>query len=196
MGRGIYGCTGCKGTFTRKGNADRHNFNIHGEMAIVYNIKTDKISDKRKTNKKFSSPITEEDVITNNRQISNPYDKGLEGFDFSDPNSELNKNADEEKMFKIFEKISPFIDELDSLLSIYKPHPERIKILSNVISYSLISSNPVLSLKDTIRFYRSTIGIKKTLGFVSMSNNITQDQAKEMLKTIILAAPYSKNKFN
>ena len=57
------------------------------------------------------------------------------------------------KVFKIFEKISPLIDELDTLLSKYKPDPERIKILSDVISYSLMSSNPVRSLKDTISFY-------------------------------------------
>jgi hypothetical protein len=55
-------------------------------------------------------------------------------------------------MFKIFEEISPFSDELDTLLSKYKPDPERIKIFSDVISYSLISSNPVSSLKETIRF--------------------------------------------
>jgi hypothetical protein len=42
-------------------------------------------------------------------------------------------------MFKIFEKISPFIDELDTILSKYKPDPTRTKILSDVISYSLMT---------------------------------------------------------
>jgi hypothetical protein len=42
-------------------------------------------------------------------------------------------------MFKIFEKISPFTDELDTPLSKYKPDPKRIKILLDVISYSLMT---------------------------------------------------------
>ncbi len=79
------------------------------------------------------------------------------------------------------------------LLTKYKPNPERIKILSDVTGLSLMTSNPVRSLKDTIKSYRTTMGIKKASAFVAASNNITPDQAKEMLKTIILAAPYSRN---
>jgi hypothetical protein len=56
MGKALYGCTGCKGTFSRKGNADRHNFNIHGEMAIVYNIKITRYQVKEKQTKIFHRP--------------------------------------------------------------------------------------------------------------------------------------------
>ncbi len=59
-----------------------------------------------------------------------------------------------------------------------------------------MTSNLVRSLKDTIRHYRITIGIKKAVAFIGTSKNITQDQAKEMLKTIILEEPYSRKKFN
>jgi hypothetical protein len=44
--------------------------------------------------------------------------------------------------------------------------------------------------------HRSTKGIKKASGFVTLSQNIPLEQAQLMLKSIILAAPYSKNKFN
>ena len=148
-------------------------------MATVYNIKNGKILDKKKSNKNFSSSLTKADDIANTIRIPNPHYNNPEGFDFSDSNLELNKNTDEQKMFKIFEKISPFIDELDTLLSKYKPDAERIKILSDVISYSLMTSNPVRSLKEAIRHYRITIGIKKALAFVGTSKNITQIRQKK-----------------
>ncbi len=59
-----------------------------------------------------------------------------------------------------------------------------------------MSSNPVHSIKDMINLHRSTMGIKKASGFVALTHKIPLDQAQLMLKTIILAAPYSKNKFN
>src|SRR3954465_15139971 len=37
MGKAIYKCTNCEQTFSRKWNAERHNAQIHDEMAIVYN---------------------------------------------------------------------------------------------------------------------------------------------------------------
>jgi hypothetical protein len=55
-----------------------------------------------------------------------------------------------------FEKISPLIDELDTQLSAYKTHEERIKILSEQIIFALSSSNTVHSLKDIINLHSST----------------------------------------
>jgi hypothetical protein len=88
------------------------------------------------------------------------------------------------------------IDKLDISLSKYRPNPERIKILLDIIIFSLMSLNPVHSLKDIIKFYRLIIGIKKASSFITASKKITPEQANEMLKTIILSTPYSKNKFN
>ena len=133
MGRGKYGCTMCKKTFPRRYNADRHNLQIHNEMAIVYNKENDEISNKCKVNK--SSPTLTTDT---------------------------NSKTDEEKIFKIFEKISPFIDELDVLLSTFDP-ANRIKILSDVITSSLISLNPVHSIKGYLNYYHSLIGINKSV---------------------------------
>jgi hypothetical protein len=41
---------GCKNTFGRKYNAERHNITIHNEMAVIYNKETDLVSNKRKIN--------------------------------------------------------------------------------------------------------------------------------------------------
>ncbi|HXS59962.1 MAG TPA: hypothetical protein VN703_04050 [Candidatus Sulfopaludibacter sp.] len=42
----------------------------------------------------------------------------------------------------------------------------------------------------------STKGIKKASRFVAFSHNISLDKAQSMLATIILTAPYSKNKID
>jgi hypothetical protein len=79
----------------------------------------------------------------------------------------MNKNMDIEIIFKIFEKISPLIDELDTQLSVYKIPEERIKILSESIIFALSSSTSVQTLKDIINLHRSTKGFKKASGLVA-----------------------------
>jgi hypothetical protein len=205
MGRPTYACTKCNKTFGRRYNADRHSLRKHDGMAIIFNKETNKISNKRKIkdySPSSSSPITttttttKTDANNNTKTIPDPHDNNREDF-FSNPNSKINNNTvNKEKIFRIFEKISPLIDELDLLLIKYKPDPERKKIISNVIGLSLATSNPVRSLKDTINYYRVTKVMEITTSYVAESQNITPNQAKEMLKSIILAATYSRDKFN
>ncbi|HEY0579561.1 MAG TPA: hypothetical protein VGC75_02535 [Candidatus Nitrosocosmicus sp.] len=201
-----YRCKVYKKKFGRRYNVDRHSLRKHDGMAIIFNKETNEISNKRKINdyspSPSSSPITTTTTTTkteannNIRTIPDPHDNNHEDF-FSNPDSKINNStADKEKIFRIFEKISPLIDELDLLLLKHKPDPERKQILSNVIGLSLATSTPVRSLKDTINFYRVTKGMEKATSYVAESQNITPNQAKEMLKSIILAVPYSRDKFN
>lgn len=74
--------------------------------------------------------------------VSKPYYDLLKDFDFEDQTTEINKDTDIEKIYKI-EKISPLIDELATQLSLYKTHEERTKILSESIIFALSSANPV-----------------------------------------------------
>ncbi len=201
MGREPYVCTTCNRTFSRKNNAERHNKSIHDEMSVIFNKDTGWRSDKTKENKSsfplsFSSSRTPTHATTHNDTIPSsgiPYLNNLEDLNFGIPDPEINIKTDDEKFFEIFEKISPLIDELDKLLS-FKPNQERIKMLSDAIIFALMSSNPVHSLKDTISILRSINGIKKASGFVALANNIPLNQAKEMVTTMILSAPYTKNK--
>jgi hypothetical protein len=196
MARKIFECTNCKKTFSRKYNADRHNIAIHNEMAVIYNKETDWVSNKRKINVPSSSTISLESDNNNSTKIPKPNNTNLNDFEYRDPYSKIAK-TDEEKVYKIFEKISPLIDELDTLLiSTYIQNINRTQILASVIISSLTSQNPVKFIKNQINFYRSFIGIKKASGFVALTQNIPLEQAQLMLKSIILAAPYSKNKFN
>lgn len=222
MGKDAYRCTGCTKTFSRKSNAERHNRLIHNEMAIVFNKESGWRSIKNKESKSpsptsssspaFPSPSSSKTITDANKNnndntippppppppIPNPFQNNLKDFNVSSiPYPEIDKyTSDEDKFFKIFEKISPLIDDLDTLLSAYTSHDERNKILSEIIISALMSSNPVRSLKNTINMHRSIMAIKKASGFVAFSHKIPPAQAHLMLKTIILAAPYSKNKFN
>jgi hypothetical protein len=192
MVKNAYACTGCKKTFGRKYNAERHNIRIHNEMAVIYNKETGWVSNKRKTNENLqhdfssSSPppsstsppqssstlstpfsstttATSSSDIDNKKTVSKPYQDFLKDFNFENHNSETNDIIDIEKIFKIFEKISPLIDDFDTQLTAYKIPEERIKILSESIIFALSSSNPVRSLKDIIKSHHSIKGIKKRL---------------------------------
>ena len=83
---------------------------------------------------------------------------------------------------------------MDSLLLAFNPK-NRKDILSNVIVSSLTSLNPVSALKDHINFFRTLIGIEKTSTIIANSQNISKVEAKEVLRSFISSAPYSKNKF-
>jgi hypothetical protein len=178
MARKIFECTNCKKTFSRKYNADRHNIAIHNEMAVIYNKETDWVSNKRKINVPSSSTISLESDNNNSTKIPKPNNTNLNDFEYRDPYSKIAK-TDEEKVYKIFEKISPLIDELDTLLiSTYIQNINRTQILASVIISSLTSQNPVKFIKKHINFYRSFIRIKKASGFVALTQNIPLEQGQ------------------
>ena len=206
MGKEPYVCTTCNRTFSRKNNAERHNRSLHDEMAVIFNKDTGWRSDKTKENKSsftlsLSSSKTPTDATTHNDTIPSsrvPYPNNLEDLNIGITDPEIDIKIDDEKFFEIFGKISPLIDELDTLLSEYKSHEERINILSDGIILALMSPNPIRSLKDTINLHRLYKGVTKASGFVALSKNIPPAKAQLMLKAMVLSAPYSKNenKFN
>ena len=107
-----------------------------------------------------------------------------------------NENKDDQLVFKIIGKISPYIDTLDSpLLSRYPENKDRIKILSSLLITSLTTSNPIKFIKEQINFFRSLIAMKKSISLISYYYNIEPKQARETLKGLVLSAHYSKNKF-
>ena len=209
MGRGIYGCTKCKKTFPRRYNAERHNKSIHDEMAIVFNKDTGWRSDTTKEIKSQSSPFPSSSISSSKTPTDStkyndtipssrvPY-PNLEELHVGIPNPEINIKTDDEKFFEIFGKISPLIEDLDTLLSTYKSPDEKIKMVSEGIILALMSSNPVRTLKDIINLHRLNKGITKAVAFIAKSKNITPEQAQSMLKAMVMTAPYSKNenKFN
>jgi len=204
-----YACTSCKKTFSRKFNAERHNKIVHDEMAIIYNKETDWISNIKKpylgssdtidhTIKSTSLPSTLKSDRNNDTAISNQkYNNKIKDLYKDDElNFDINENKDDQLVFKIIGKISPYIDTLDSLLlSRYSDNDDRIKILSFILISSLTTSNPIDFIKEQISFFRSMIAMKKSISLITYYYNIEPKQARETLKGLVLSAPYSKNKF-
>lgn len=192
MGRDLYGCTGCKKTFGRRYNAERHNKKVHDEMAIVYDNKTNLVSDKRTMASKRASiagpdsmDIGEKADRFNNNSLKTTY-----------PGPSTDKgNDDEDKILKIFGKMLPLIEELDKLL-LDAPPAKRIDTVAGIIMSSLMSSNPFKAMRGAIDFQNSIKGMKNASYFVAASNKIPTAQAQELLRSSILSAPYFKNRLD
>src|SRR3989337_160833 len=105
MGKAIYGCTSCRKTFSRKYNAERHNKDIHNEMAVIYNKENDWVSKKRIIDNVAASTVGATSILTtaaeNNTENKNnktmaevkPQNTNFTFKDFAH-NSEGNSGAD------------------------------------------------------------------------------------------------------
>ncbi len=123
MGKAIYRCTNCKKTFGRKYNAERHNTDIHYEMAVIYNKENDWVSNKGKTDNVAAwtvaaTPIsriaTENNTEYNNNNKTMAEEKSqhlkfnIKNFSYnSEGNSGADTNVDNklDKLLKFFEKL-------------------------------------------------------------------------------------------
>lgn len=213
MGKAIYRCTNCKKTFGRKYNAERHNRDMHNELAVIYAKENGWVSNKRKTgiiipeptteNTPTSATATDSKIAYNNNTIAekrsqNPNFNLKDFVNKNDGSSDTNtgENTDVDKFFKFLEKLTILVDELDTLLRSYKTNMERTKILADTITLSLISPDPFKFIKDTISFHRIELGFEKASGYISLSENISPQQAKIKLKALAWNSPYFKRNLN
>ena len=90
----------------------------------------------------------------------------------------------------------PLVSELDTLLTSYKKPEERIKISSDTIIRSLLSSNPFNFIRDTISVHKAELGFIKASGVIALSENISPHQAKIKLKALAWNSPYFKRNQN
>jgi hypothetical protein len=162
-------------------------------MVIVYDDKTDWVSDKRETTNRKATQLSN----ANSMDIGNE----AHGFDSNAfkarhlESSTDKDNADEEKILRIFGKMLPLIEEFDNLL-LDIPHAERIDAVAQIIISSLMSSNPFKAMENAINFQKSIAGMKKASYFIAGWKKILPIQAQGLLRTAILNAPYFKTKLN
>jgi hypothetical protein len=140
-----------------------------------------------KTDKDMDNPISKQTYNNNNL-------KDLYKDDLDQDNDE---NKDDQLVFKIIGKMSPYLDTLDCLLLSRYPdnNDDRIKILSSILITSLTTSNPIKFIKEQINFLLSLIAMRKSISSISHYYNIEPKKARETLKGLVLSSPYSKNKF-
>ncbi len=175
-------------------------------MAIVYDDRTKRISDKRaiataKNNGETTTPSPNSHNINSDEMAQSFNTNAFKTRNYKPPppppSSSLvdGDETDEEKVLKVFGKILPLVEELDKLLLLSNlPHAERINTVAELIILSLSSSNPSKVIKNAINFHLSIAGMKKASFFVAASKRISTAQAQEMLRSTVLSSPYLKKK--
>lgn len=158
MAKSLYMCSICKQTFGRKSNAERHNRDIHSEMAGIYNSGNELVSDKRKTTTKNM----------NEKLLSKGFDINALRSKYSEPSAVDEDYEDENKILRVFGKMLPLIEELDNSLSDIS-HAKRIDMVAESIILSLSTTNPFKLMKKAIDFNHSIAGLKKASYVVAAS---------------------------
>jgi hypothetical protein len=193
MGRDLYSCTGCNKIFSRRYNAERHNKQVHDEMAVVYDNTTNRVSDKGTMAIKRASVAGSSSMDIGDK-AKDSFNANSLKTTYSESSTDKD-NDEEEKILKVLGKMLPLIGELDSLLADV-PAEKRIDTVGQIIMSSLMSSNPFKAMRDAINLHNSIKGMKKASYFVAESRKITPGQAQELLRLTILNAPYFKNKLD
>ncbi len=139
-------------------------------MAIVYDDKTDWVSDKRITTNREATQLSNANIMDIGKEAYS-FDSNAFKARYLDSSTDKD-NADEEKILRIFGKMLPLIEELDNLL-LDVPHAERIDAVAQIIISSLMSSNPFKLMENAINFQKSIAGIKKASYFVAASKRIS-----------------------
>ncbi len=180
-------------------------------MAIVYDDRTKRISDKRaiataKNNGETTTPSTNYHNINSDEMAQSFNTNAFKTRNYKPPPPPSSSSSsssslvdgdetDEEKVLKVFGKVLPLVEELDKLLLLSNlPHAERINTVAELIILSLSSSNPSKVIKNAINFHLSIAGMKKASFFVAASKRISTAQAQEMLRSTVLSSPYLKKK--
>ena len=207
MTKESYACTNCKQTFTRKYNAVRHNNKVHNGIAVIFNKETGWISDKRNMITSSSNIPAKPAIKKPSSKLESDKDSTHLILDQNHDNSkELHKkrleletdydkdDENEQMVFKIIGKLSPYIDTLDSLLlSRGMGIQERNQLLAATLNSSLVSLDPFLFIKEQIEFYRSLISMRRAISLTSQYYNIQPAEAKETLRALVLNSPYIRD---
>jgi hypothetical protein len=194
-----YGCSKCNKTFSRKGNAERHNDNIHDGLATVYDkrLKYNRDADSSKSNFKLKDPLFKNKFIQKQsildkkkKDKKNQADKLFFrsmnfGFD----------NDDFTKVMRLFGQLKQPFEELE--MSIDENNEEiKTNIIYEIINSALRSSRPVKSLKETVELYKSSKCLDKMTYYISKHDNITIEEAKSNLQHIVQESKHFKRVIN
>ena len=171
----------CKGQFSRKGNAFRHNLTVHSDLAKIVS------SANGTTNSGYPINRSEDLKYFNNNKfrkkikyLKSKYDPHVD--DDSIDNLLLHEeNKTDSKIMKIIGQMLKPYRELESLLNDMDPQ-SKAAILDHSFTSSLLSYNPAKSLAEIADIYRSNIGLREIARQCSMARNISLYEATEFIK--------------
>jgi hypothetical protein len=175
-----YTCKECKGQFSRKGNAFRHNLTAHSNLAYIVPCTN------ATTNAGYSINRSEHLKYFNNNKFQKfEYLKSKYGSHVEDESIDslllYEENKTDSKVMKIIGQMLKPYRELESLLNDMDPR-SKAAILDHSFTSSLVSYNPAKSLGEIADIYRSNIGLREIAKQCSMARNISLYEATEFIK--------------
>lgn len=177
-----YLCLGCKGKFSRKWNAFRHNITVHSNLAKIVSYSSSSTNPNRPTYRPKDLKNFDKNMFQKIKYLQPKYESGQDD-DYIDLSLE-DENYDDPKIMKIISQMLKPYRELES--SLYGMDPQtKAFVLSNSFISSLSSSNPGKSLRDIADSYRSNIGLTEIAKHCSVARNIPFYEATEFVKETV-----------
>lgn len=176
----IYTCSMCKGRFSRKGNAFRHNLSLHDDLATIRRELNSTMIEQQNKKKTMQKNFTKRFRHIHKNQETKD---NLDEIFFNTITNNLTYQNDTKISRIINQLIKPY---LAIQAELNDTNPKDIpSILSTVLVSSLSSYNPVKSLYEAADYYRSMRGLAIMSKNLSLSTGISIELATENIKYAI-----------
>ena len=173
-----YLCMSCKGKFSRKWNAFRHNVTVHSNLAKIVSYSNRSTNPSRTTNRSQDLKNFNKNMVQKIKYLQSKYEP-QEDDDKIDLLIEDENKLDSKIMKIISQMLKPY-RELESSLNNMDPQTKAI-VLDNSFTSSLLSYNPAKSLGEIADIYRSSIGLREITKHCSVARNISIHEATEFV---------------
>ena len=205
MGKIKYKCSLCSKRFSRKWNAQRHNNDIHKDIALIKhssNVKMDSnrqskiypyglnISKFKTANSKFDS----EPINFTPRSLSYPFKSFNNCYqnNSKNPNVLMNDDYDDEKETLLYNNLEKMIIPFEKLAKLFVMMPSLIlgsgnidTVLSNIIITALGKYDPAKFIQNYLSFYSRLYYRNKMILCVSRSLKLDFLPTVEYLKSLL-----------
>lgn len=171
-----YQCDSCNKTFSRSYNANRHIKAIHKDNALAFNMVTGKSSSE------VPQPlnILNEDLLPS-------------GMNFNEYNLLGTPIEEAAALIDIIGKIKKPFETLESSI-LHIPEVQRIFYLSNLLISSLLSSDPVKIIQDSVDLVQSYKFKNKIVKYISQRNSSDSISAEILLLETFKGGKYYRNR--
>jgi hypothetical protein len=155
MGKSNYVCTFCKEDFSRKSNANRHNFTQHQGLAEIIGVGDHKLREK-----------------------------GIFAKENSNSNTFLYDDPKKAQLYDILEKLVPRFEEMEKALS-YSNSEGKQDIWAQAIMHAISSPDPIRSMIRSLDSIRKGRSVRSMIDCVASSLGVSRTNAEEILKNML-----------
>ncbi len=155
MGKSNYVCTLCRKDFSRKSNANRHNFSQHQGLAEIISVGDHKLREK-----------------------------GIFAKENSNSNTFLYHDRKKARLIDILEKLVPRFEEMEKVLS-YSNSEGKQDISAQAIMQAISSPDPICSMTRSLDAIRKGGSVRRMIDCVASSLGVSRTNAEEILENML-----------